>query len=144
MNADMNILNGIQNFLQFVNDHWTNIIVIIGLAIAIVKKAKSYFSKSNEEKIAIAKKQIQETMLKLITEAEVDYLEWTEAGSIKRSQVIERIFEKYPILSKIAKQEEIIEWIDDVIDESLEIMREIFAKNTEQSEIDNDENACVE
>lgn len=138
MNIDINILHGIQNFLQFVNDNWTSIIVIIGLAIAIAKKAKLFFSKSDEEKISIAKKQIQETMLKLITEAEVDYREWIEAGSIKRSQVIERIFNMYPILSKVTNQEDLIEWIDDVIDESLEIMREIFAKNNEQQDVNED------
>ena len=79
----MNILNGIQNFLQFINDHWTNIIVIIGLVIAIIKKAKDYFSKSDEEKIAIAKKQIEEIMLRFVTDAECDYREWVSAGEIK-------------------------------------------------------------
>ena len=88
----MNFLNGLQNFLQLINDNWTTIIVIIGLALAIFKKAKSYFSKSDDEKIAIAKKQITETMLKMITDAEVDYEDWNKAGSIKRSQVIKEIF----------------------------------------------------
>lgn len=130
MNVEFNFLYGIQNFLQFINDNWTVIIVIIGLAISIAKKTKDFFSKSDEEKIAIAKKQIQETMLKLITDAEVDYKEWTKAGNIKRSQVIEQIFEMYPILSTVTNQEEIISWIDNIIDESLVTMREIFANNT--------------
>lgn len=139
MNADLNILHGIQNFLQFINDNWTSIIVIIGLILAIAKKAKNFFSKSDEEKIAIAKKQIKETMLRLVTDAEVDYFEWVSAGSIKRAQVIEQVFEMYPILSKVTNQEELIEWIDDVIDEALETMREIFAENAEDAEIKNDE-----
>ena len=105
----MNILTGIQNFLEIVNNNWTTIIVIIGLIIAISKKAKNYFSKSDEEKIAIAKKQIQETMLRMITEAEISYEEWNKAGSIKRSQVIEEIFTNYPVLSKVVNQEELIE-----------------------------------
>lgn len=149
MNINMNVLHGIQNFLQFINDNWTCIIVIIGLIIAVVKKAKNFFSKSDDEKIAIAKKQVQETMLKLITEAEVNYCEWIEAGSIKRSQVIEQIFDKYPVLSKITNQDELIEWIDDVIDESLEIMREIFAKNADMKnevevEVESDTDTDVE
>lgn len=134
MNVDLNILHGIQNFLQFINDNWTSIIVIIGLIIAITKKAKNFFSKSDEEKIAIAKKQIKETMLRLVTDAEVDYFEWVSAGSIKRAQVIEQVFEMYPILSKVTNQEELIEWVDDVIDEALETMREIFAENSENKE----------
>ena len=126
----MNILTGIQNFLQIINDNWTTIIVIIGLIVAIVKKAKDYLSKSDEEKIEIAKTQINETILKMISDAEVDYEEWNKAGSIKRSQVINEIFEKYPILSKVTNQSQIIDWIDQTIDESLIILREIVSNNT--------------
>lgn len=125
----MNVLNGIQNFLQLINDNWTVIMVIIGLGIAVGKKAKNYFAKSDEEKIAIAKAQIRETILKMITEAEVDYEDWNKAGSIKRSQVIEEIFEKYPILSKVVDQEDLIKWIDTEIDNSLETLRDIVSKN---------------
>jgi hypothetical protein len=127
----MDILTGIQNVLEFINENWTAIIIIIGLVIAIVRKAVNFFSKSNDEKIAIAKQQIKETMLKLITDAETDYLEWVGAGAIKRSQVIEQIFAYYPILSKVTNQEELIAWIDEVIDESLKTMREIFEKQME-------------
>lgn len=125
----MNILTGIQNFLEIVNNNWTTIMVIIGLIIAISKKAKNYFSKSDEEKIAIAKKQIQETMLRMITEAEISYEEWNKAGSIKRSQVIEEIFTNYPVLSKVINQEELIEWIDSEINNSLKTLREIVKEN---------------
>lgn len=123
------MLNGIQNFLSIINNNWTTIIVIIGLVIAIVKKAKDYFGKSDEEKIAIAKAQISETMLKLITDAEVDYEDWNKAGSIKRSQVIKEIFNEYPILSKVANQDEIITYIDYMIDSSLRELRKTIEEN---------------
>ena len=125
----MSILDGIRNFLELVNENWTTIIVIIGLVIAITKKSIAYFSKSDEEKIAIAKKQIQETMLKLITDAEENYDEWKQAGYIKRAQVIDELFANYPILSKVANLEDLIKWIDDVIDESLITLREIVENN---------------
>lgn len=70
--------------------------------------------------------QIQETMLKFVTRAETDYLEWVSAGAIKRSEVIDVIFKEYPILSKVTNQEELIVWIDSVIDEALRTMRKIF------------------
>ena len=130
MDIDVNLLYSVQNLLQFINDNWTSITIIIALVIAIAKKAKVYFSKSDDEKIAIAKKQIQETMLKLITDAEIDYIEWSKAGNIKRAQVIEKVFAMYPVLSKVADQEELIVWIDDVINESLETMRDIFEENS--------------
>lgn len=125
----MNILNGIQNFLAFINDNWTGIMVIIGLAIAIIKKAKDYFSKSDDEKIEIAKAQIHEMILKMISDAEEDYEEWNKAGSIKRSQVIGEIFATYPVLSKVIDQTELIHWIDEEIDSALETLREIIEGN---------------
>lgn len=124
-------MDGIQNFLTFINDNWTSIIVIIGLILAIYKKAKVYFSKSNDEKIAIAKAQIKERILKIITDAEIDFEEWNQTGSIKRSQVIGEIFEKYPILSKSINQQEVISWIDKEIDNSLKTLRKVVANKGE-------------
>lgn len=125
----MIVLNGIKNLLELIESNWTVIVVIIGLTIVISKKVKNYFNKSNEEKIEIAKQQIQEIILKLISDAEVDYDEWKKAGSIKRSQVIDEIFIKYPILSKAVDQKELIEWIDEIIDDALVTLREIVAEN---------------
>lgn len=136
MNIDFNALYAIQNFLQLVNDNWTVIIVIVALLISIGKKAKEFFSKSDDEKIAIAKKQVQETMLKLITDAEIDWQDYKKAGSVKRAQVIEEIFEKYPVLSKVTDQEALIAWIDETIDDALKTMREVFTENkTVESEV---------
>lgn len=131
----MNILNGIQNFLMLVNEHWTEIIVIIGLALVLYKRVKGYLGKTNEEKIEIAKVQIKETVLRLVTDAEMDYKEWVKAGAVKRAQVVEEIFMMYPILAKVTNQKELVAWIDDIIDEALETMREIFAEN-ESQEVD--------
>lgn len=125
----MNILNGVQNFLQLINDNWTTILVCIGLIIAIVRKAKDYFCKTDDEKIEIAKSQIHETILKMVTEAEVDYEEWNKAGSIKRAQVINQIYTEYPVLSKVVDQSALTEWIDKTIDESLKTLREIVTEN---------------
>lgn len=123
------MLEGIYKFLAFIETNWTLIAAIITVCIAIYKKAKNYFSKSHEEQLEIAKKQINESMLKLVTKAEENYLNWVSAGPIKRSQVIDQIFKDYPILSKVTNQEEIIAWIDDAIDEALKTMRKIFEEN---------------
>ena len=125
----MVVLDGIMKFLTFINDNWMMITTIIGLALAIGKKIKNYMSKSREEKIAIAKQQISEGMLKWVSLAERDWREWEKAGQIKRSQVIDLVFEKYPILSEVTNQEEIIMWLDDTIDEALKEMRKIFENN---------------
>lgn len=125
----MNILNGVQNFLTLVNDNWTTIMVVIGLAIAVVRKAKTYFAKSDDEKVEIAKAQIRETILRMVTEAEIDYEEWNKAGSIKRSQVIGQIYADYPVLSKVVDQQALTAWIDETIDESLKTLREVVSNN---------------
>ena len=125
----MNVLNGIQNFLQIINDNWTTILVIIGLLLALWKKIDSYRKLSTDQKIAIAKKQISENILKLITQAEKDYAEWEKAGSIKRSEVISEIYKEYPILAKVVNQEELVKWIDEQIDNALPTLRDIIKQN---------------
>lgn len=122
-------MEGLQKFLQLMNDNWTSILVCIGLVIGIVKKTQDYMSKSQDEKIEIAKKQIQTTILKMISDAEVDWQEWSKAGSIKRAQVIKQIYEEYPILSKVVDQKALIEWIDEQIDSALDTLREIVKTN---------------
>lgn len=132
----MNVLTGVQNFLNFINENWTMLVSIITIAIVIVNKAKSYFNLSQEEKIEIAKAQINEIMLMLVTEAECSYLEWQAAGAIKRSEVIDQVFAMYPVFSKVTNQEEVISWIDEAIDEALKTMRKIFEENMEDIDPD--------
>lgn len=119
------MLNGIKNFLEFVDANWTTLVVIISLLIGLYQKISAYLKKSNEEKVAIAKQQIREIMLKMISDAEYDYEDWNKSGAIKRSQVIKKIYEMYPILSKVVNQEELIEWIDGEIDASLGTLNDI-------------------
>ena len=118
-------MKSIVNFLMFVNDNFVSILVCIGLIIGIVSKIKNYLSKSNEEKVAIAKQQIREIMLKMIADAEYDYEDWNKSGAIKRSQVIKKIYEMYPILAKAVNQEELTAWIDKEIDASLGTLNDI-------------------
>lgn len=127
----MNILTGIKNFLNIINENWTTIIIIIGLAIGIVNRLRKYLQLTDEEKVAIAKAQLKEVVLKLVSEAECDYAEWKKAGSIKRSQVIDEIFEKYPVLSKVAEQNDVIAWIDEEIDNALITLRDVISENQE-------------
>ena len=123
------MLDGIKNFLMFLNDNWTSIAVILGLIAGLYQKIKTYIKQSDAQKIEAAKVRISAVVLKLISDAEVDYESWNQAGSIKRSQVIQRIFQDYPILSKAVDQEAVIAWIDDQINGSLKELRKIVAQN---------------
>lgn len=136
------MLTGIQNFLQFINDNWTAIIIIIALGLSIALKIKNLFTKGKNGQIEIAKAQIKQIVLKLITDAEVDYSDWAKAGNIKRAQVIQKIYADYPILAKVTDQETLIAWIDTEINNSLKELRKIVAENatekaTEKEETEN-------
>lgn len=125
------LLNGIKNFLSFINDNWVMITTIIGLFLMVLKKVCDFIDLTQEEKVKIAKAQIKVIMLRLVTEAEKDYREWVKAGEIKRAQVIDEIFAMYPVLSKVADQDKVIAWIDDAIVEALKKMRKIIEDNND-------------
>ena len=126
----MNILTGINNVLMLINDHWTEITILIGLALLLYKKIRAYLAKSKEEKMEIALKQAREIILDRVTDAEIDYANWKKAGAIKRAQVLDEIFAAYPILGKITNQEEVIQKLDEYIHEALATLREVIETNT--------------
>ena len=124
----------IENFLNFLSENWVLILVLIGTTFSIGKMISKYLELGTEEKIEVVKKLIREAMLKMITEAEIDFEEWNKSGSIKRSKVIADIYEKYPILSKAASQEAVIAFIDGEINSSLKTLREILKENKKEGE----------
>lgn len=130
----MVFLNGINKFLTFIYNNWTSILVLIGLLMGLYIKIKNFVSKSEEERIEFVKIQIKEGMLKMITDAEINFESWNKAGSIKRSQVIKQIYDQYPILSKIVDQEAFIQWVDTEINNSLKTLREIVNNNGKEDE----------
>ena len=125
----MNLLTSINNVLMFINDHWSEITIGIALTILLVKKIKAFMEQSDEEKIQNALKQAKEIILDSVTRAEVDYSDWKKSGAIKRAQVLNEIFAKYPILSKVTDQETLIKTLDSYIDEALETLRTIIDTN---------------
>ena len=127
-------MTGIERFLNYLSENWVMLLVLIGATVSISKMIGKYLAVDKEEKIEIAKRLIKEIMLKMITEAEIDFEEWNKSGSIKRSKVIAEIYDKYPILSKAASQEEIIAFIDLEINNSLKTLREILKENKKEGE----------
>ena len=129
-------MESVKKIMNFLVENWTAICALIVIAIAVFETVYSFLKKSKEEQREIlrqqvesAKQQVRVIMLRLVTEAEKDYREWVKAGEIKRAQVIDKIFEKYPILLMVTNQADLIQWIDDMIEESLKKMREIFEEN---------------
>ena len=112
-------MQSIVNLLQFLNNNWSMIIIIIGLGLTLYKKIKSYLKLSTQQKIDVAWQQIEEVIMKLVSDAELDWKDFSKAGQIKRSAVIEKIYKDYPILNKIMDQDEVLKKIDELIDEAL-------------------------
>jgi len=127
-------MTGIERFISYLSENWVMLLVLTGALISISRLVSKYLALDNAEKIETAKRLIKEIMLKMITEAEIDFEEWNKSGSIKRSKVIAEIYDKYPILSKAASQEEVIAFIDAEINNSLKTLREILKENKKEGE----------
>lgn len=129
-------MTAITNLITWLNDNWSALVVVIGLAIALYRKISSYLKKSNTEKVAIAKRQLEEIMLKLVADAEEDYEIYHKAGEIKRAEVLNIIYDKFPILANVMPQEQLIEWLDSQIDAALAVLREILNEHNEPEEVE--------
>lgn len=123
-------MSGLKNFLNAIYENWTAIMVAVGTIVVMVNRMKRLFSKDEKERLDLAKREIKETILHMVTKAEIDYKQWAKSGSIKRAQVIRTLFEDYPILSTFIEKEDIIKWIDETIDESLKTLRKIVGNST--------------
>ncbi len=135
-------MNGIKNFLELVNDNWATIVACVALAYTIFSKARSTWEDwhfmSEEEKaeeikaqIEAAKKIIGEQILKLVSKAEIEWQSDTcKLGPVRRAEVIEKIYAQYPVLLYAADQDEILAYIDKLIDQALVIVRETIRKET--------------
>lgn len=113
-------------FLEFIEKNWPFLLIILACVINIYFQWKKYAPLTREQKIQIALKTIQETILKRVSLAEIDWSDFQKTGSIKRAQVIAEIYEEYPILKEYSDQEALTKLIDDYINESLKEVREII------------------
>lgn len=129
-------MEAITRLLTWIRDNWTAIVAIIGLLYAIYLKAKKTWEdwqkmteeekqKELEKQIEAAKKILAELILSLVSRAEIEWKdEGSKLGPIKRAQVIEEVFEQLPVLAYVADQEELLAYIDELIDKALVIVRE--------------------
>lgn len=140
-------MNGILNLLHFIEENWASIVAVIGMCVAIYKKAeKTYFdwkAKSEHDKqlelqiaqekaIKTAKNALAEVVLKYVSDAEIAWRsEGGGLGKIKRSEVIGICFEKFPILLTVTNTQEVMNYIDQLIDQALETVRKTIRTEVE-------------
>lgn len=128
---------GFMNFLKLIYENWTLIAVVLGLIARGIIYFKNFKERTKEEQIEAVKEQIKNGMLSMVTEAEKNYESWNKAGTIKRSEVIEKIYAQYPILSLVVKQDELTVWIDNEIDNALNTLAQVIARqeNVEEENV---------
>lgn len=134
-------MNSLEKLLQFIVDNWSQIIVILTLILTIYNRGKKFIEdwnkKTEEEKkeelnkaVESAKKSLSQYILILVSDAELDWQSFDgKLGQMKRAQVIEKIYEKYPILEQVEDKDALLKEIDKMIEKSLEIVREELKKN---------------
>lgn len=127
-------MSGIVNFLNFIKDNWTTIITIVGLLLWVGMKIKDYIKLSKEEKINMALNNAKKICLSLVTKAEE--LFGSNTGKIKKSYVIDELFNKYPILQEVTNKEDFEKELDKIIEDSLAQMKQIMeTKSIKENEI---------
>ena len=120
------VVEKIITMLEFVNNNWGLFMILLALIFSIYVKVKGFIKLTPEQKIDIAKKAIKENILAYISDSEKTWLDYKKTGQVKRSEVISKIYNDYPILKEYFNQEELIEFIDNLIDESLPEVNKIF------------------
>lgn len=117
-------MKSVENILNFLNENWTFIVILISLGVKLYCSVTDFLKKSKEEQQEAAWAELSNIILSLVSNAEQ---EWgSKTGEIKRAEVIKQIFEKYPVLSTLSTENDVLERIDAMIDDALIQMRDIF------------------
>ena len=119
-------MKGISNTLFFIQENWSNIIFIFSIILVCCDKVRDYVKLSKEDRVEATLVIIKEELLKLMSEAELDWKHIQKSGELKKSQVIKKIYEQFPNLNEYVDQDELIERISNMIDEGMEKMNAII------------------
>ena len=106
------------------------IFILLAISIAIINIVQ--FSKlTREEQVEAILKVIKVEVIKLMADAELDWRHIEKAGEIKKAEVISKIYDKFPFLSKYMNQEELLKKISNIIENEKERMDSIINKDKE-------------
>ena len=113
---------GMEAFMSFVDwvgrDYVMILLVIFAICSCFIKIEKS-LRDSNEARINTALDAVKKEILIMMSDAEVKWKNYPKAGQLKRSEVFQKIFEKYPVLKEHDAQDDIEKIVDEYISEYL-------------------------
>lgn len=129
-------MKSITNLLTWINENWASLVTIVILVFGVYSKIRKTYqewqSKTEAEKQAVidkaiedARRAIKEYILAYVSISEIEWAtDGVKMGEIKRADVIRKIYADYPILTQVADQDELIEYIDSLINHALKTVRE--------------------
>lgn len=122
--------------LNTIVDVLPTIIAICVFILAGAKIGLTYIDKIRSMNIQSILAIVKASVLKLMTDAEIDFANYKKSGEIKKSQVISNIYKQFPELQKVKDQGELQKELSDIIEGEMEKIREF---NTNQEESTNEE-----
>ncbi len=118
-----NIVNSLSNSLP-------TIIIVIAIVIGAVRTAIQYSKMTKEEKVNAALKVIKEELLKLMSDAEIEWEDYKKSGELKKSQVLKEIYSQFPFLATYIDQDTLVNKLYELIDNEMENMNKIINNTT--------------
>ena len=114
------------DIFAFLDSAWSIFLVLLGIFIFLYNKITNYMKLTKEQKVEAALKVVKAELLKLMSDAEIEWRDFNKSGEIKKSQVISEIYKKFPFLAEYISQDELIEKIGEMIEEQKAKMDEII------------------
>ena len=114
----------------WLRDNWALIVISLVIIVDILQLVKKHLKKEQQEEIDNIIKKISTVIDRYVFVAEISRKGFKNAGTLKRSEVIEKLYNKYPELEDVANQEEVIEKIDNLIDKAVKNIDKIEETST--------------
>lgn len=118
-----NVVNSLSNSLP-------TIIIVIAIIIGVVRIVIQYSKMTKEERVNAALKVIKEELLKLMSDAEIEWEDYKKSGELKKSQVLKEIYSQFPFLATYIDQDTLVNKLYELIDNEMENMNKIINNTT--------------
>lgn len=122
-----NVVNSLSNSLP-------TIIIVIAIIIGVVRMVIQYSKMTKEERVNTALKVIKEELLKLMSDAEIEWEDYKKSGELKKSQVLKEIYSQFPFLATYIDQDTLVNKLYELIDNEMENMNKIINNTTTDKE----------
>lgn len=114
------------NIMDIIKAAMPNILVFVVILIGGYRTYLSYSKMSKEEKVEAALKVIKTELLKLMSDAEIEWEDFKKSGELKKSQVLREIYTQFPFLATYIDQDTLIQKIYEMIDDEMDNMNKII------------------